>query len=170
MLKRLLIAFIILLLLFLFVVKRGAGAQNMVIAQTPPEGAILLLNLPSVYVLPTSPFYPLILIWEQLRLFLATTPEERTALFLSLTERKMAETVGLLESSRAGKQKGESIQSLLDNYQEYFNQAYRFYALVQDPQKREELYWELQKQGKNFELFRSFLEKAGVQVEWKIPL
>lgn len=172
MFKRFLIAFIILLLLFLFLAKRGAGAQNIAFTQTPPEGAVLLLNLPNVYILPTSPLYPVILFWEQLRLLLATTPEERTQLFLLLAETKMAETVRILEDKNGRIQEDKRVQVgvLVDNYQEYLNQAYRFFNLVQNPQKREELYWELQKQGKNFELFKSFLEKIGVQVEWEIPL
>lgn len=167
MLKRLLIAFIILLILFLFVAKRGAGAQSVTVTETPPEGAVLLLNLPNVYLLPTSPFYPLALFWEQIRLLLTTTPEKRTELFLLLAETKMVEVVRLQENRNLGEQEGQ-VLGLIQNYQKYLTEAYKFFNLVQDPQKREKLYWELQKQAKNFELFKGFLEKVGIEVEWEV--
>lgn len=90
------------------------------VGPTPPLESILLLNLPRVYVLPDSPLYFLISFWQQTRLFLSLSPEQRQVQLMRLAEYKLAESMALL---KRGKDDPQVVLDTLRRYQDYWNQA-----------------------------------------------
>lgn len=104
---------------------------------------VLTANLPTVSVLPTSPFYDLKRTWENIRLFISRTPEDRLALILKLGEIRLSETVELY--------KEEKISLALSTFEEYkglIEQALQLQTQVTEPKPLQtaQLQIELQKQ------------------------
>lgn len=72
-------------------------------APTDDENPIetsLVINLPSVYVLPDSPFYQIKKYWEGIRYLLTLNVEQKTSFLFGLSEIRLAETLKLLQEQK----------------------------------------------------------------------
>ena len=120
------------------------------------EEAILLLNLPKVYILPNSPLYFLKTLWEGAQLILTSEPEKRGELLLTLAEKRLSEGIVLIKK---GEWQGAS--SVLQKYQGQFDNAQNMLGLVRDIQKYDALRAQISRQLQNQALVVSFLERIG---------
>lgn len=125
------------------------------VGEVAPEESFLLLNLPKVYILPSSPLYSLKMVWEDLQLILASSEEERSRLLFSLAEKRLSETVLTLT------QNGEARQ-ILEKYQMQFQQALGALNLVTDEQSFNEILNLLEKHRLTRKIFNEFLRKKGL--------
>lgn len=62
-----------------------------------PEGAVLAVALPDVYILPDSKLYWLVQLWESIRIIFAEDPQERADLLLEFSKKRLSETYDLLK-------------------------------------------------------------------------
>lgn len=66
-----------------------------------PEGAILAVSLPDVYILPDSFLYWIVEFWEEVQYVLTEDSDERVELMFTFAEKRLAETIKLIEKDRA---------------------------------------------------------------------
>lgn len=81
-------------------------------------GSSLVVNLPEVHVLPTSPLYEVKRSWEHLRLFLSQDPQQKTELLIQFADLRLAEAMKLIESK-----KFDQADILLAEHQTYMDTA-----------------------------------------------
>lgn len=128
------------------------------ITTRPAPELALLMNLPSVYLLPSSPLYPLKEWWEEFRLIINTAPEERTQVLTDLARGHLAEVVALV-------QKGdfEKAAQSLAKYQDLVLELEKYQPLLQD----ERVVWltsQLDQHQEYRQLLDEFLQREGVQL------
>lgn len=114
---------------------------GVVIRMDRPEGAILAVALPDAYILPDSPLYWIVKFWESLTLFIADSPEEKSELLFSFAEKRLAETMKLLE-----KENILQAAANLERYKGQLNQATTAIQDVSDHQVQEQRYSRLEEQ------------------------
>lgn len=114
---------------------------GVVIRMDRPEGAILAVALPDAYILPGSPLYWLVRFWESLTLFIADSPEEKSELLFSFAEKRLAETMKLLEKEHVFQAAAN-----LERYKGQLNEATTAIQDVSDQQVREQQYSRLEEQ------------------------
>jgi len=89
-----------------------------------PEGAVLAVALPDVYILPDSKLYWIVRLWESIRLIFAEDPAERADLLLELSKKRLSETYDLL--------KKDKISIAATNVERYKQQLQQALGIVQD--------------------------------------
>jgi len=89
----------------------------------------LQVNLPSTQIIPGSIFYPTKLFWEEVRLFLSRTPEEKTRFLLHLAEVRLSEVTQLIQN-----QQTPLAQQTLTVYHETLKRAETVYADLEPSQ------------------------------------
>lgn len=127
------------------------------IATEPPEGGILALHLPNVYILPNSPFYFFKKIWEGTQIFLASEDEQRGEVLLSLAEKRLSETFQLLKQGDL-----EGVVATLRLYEGQFSQARGILSVIADEQMQSKLRQLLTEHSQIQALFYSFVKKLGL--------
>ena len=100
-----------------------------------PEGAILAFSLPDVYILPDSKLYLVVKFWESLQLLWADTAEEKSDLLFHFSEKRLAETVQLLEE-----EKSEDAVVNLSRYRGQLSQALSHVAEIEKGAGRKQGY------------------------------
>lgn len=85
------------------------------------------LGLPHVTILPTSPFYPLKLAWEQIVLFFNFSPEKKAEVTLQGAERRLAEVYRLVEEKQY-----EKANQVMERYNEQITTASTMIADLQE--------------------------------------
>ncbi|MCA9392296.1 hypothetical protein KC614_03780 [candidate division WWE3 bacterium] len=81
------------------------NAQSDLAGNLPTKEAEILLqslevNLPSVHIIPGSPLYQIKTAWEQIRVFLAQTPQQKTQVMFELSQARLAESVKLFTQDK----------------------------------------------------------------------
>lgn len=89
-----------------------------------PEGAVLAVALPDVYILPDSKLYWIVRLWESIQLIFAEDPAERADLLLELSKKRLSETYDLL--------KKDKISLAATNVERYKQQLQQALGIVQD--------------------------------------
>lgn len=89
-----------------------------------PEGAVLAVALPDVYILPDSKLYWIVRLWESFQLIIAEDPEERADLLLELSKKRLSETYTLL--------KKDKVSVATTNIERYKQQLQQALGIVQD--------------------------------------
>lgn len=98
---------------FAFDLNSSLSKLGIEMSSSKPEGqkADLLVSLPDVYLLPTSPFYPLKLFYENLRLLFSGSSEKKLKLLLEFSHERLAEGAKLIERGNL-----EEFENALDHY------------------------------------------------------
>lgn len=122
-----------------------------------PEGAILAFSLPDVYVLPDSPLYLLVQVWESLNLLWADTPSERSRLLFLFSERRLAETLSLLQENET-----EYATQNIERYKSQLSQAISNIPEIEDGSARQEGYNQLERQMWFQKAFNSVVKAEGI--------
>lgn len=106
-----------LLIFAAFVLLVAILAPPALAAQSSPS-AVLLFDLPPVYLLPDSPFYFLKTLWEWGRLVWVRTPELRAQLHLYLAQTRLSEAAKMSE-----KGEGLVVEKLMVEYDNHLSRA-----------------------------------------------
>jgi len=128
--------------------------SGITVTTEPPEEGILLFNLPNVYLLPTSPFYPLKIFWENIQLLFQEKPEEKVSFLMGLANQRLSESLKLIQQGQYKKAAGPLVA-----YQERFTQAENLLQLIQDDLWRERLLNLLNEQIQQQEVFAQILKQ-----------
>ena len=88
------------------------------ISSTSPENAQLLVNLPDIYLLPTSPFYPIKLFWEKLRLLFTDSNEAKIRYLFGLSRKRLAEAFELIEEGNL-----EELEDTLERFTKHSDEV-----------------------------------------------
>lgn len=137
--------------------------SGIAVTTKPPEEAVLLFNLPNVYLLPTSPFYPLKTFWENIQLMLREKPEEKVQYLIDLSNQRLSEAFRLIKQGQYQK-----AQESLMAYQERFTQAESLLTLVTNDEWRARVLNLLGEQVARQELFAQVLKSR--ELEQLLPL
>lgn len=126
------------------------------LTSTPAPESALLINLPNVYLLPSSPFYPLKEFWDKFILLLTSTPQERAQILNHHAKTQLAEIVRMIQHGdlqRAG--------LILKKYQENLEKLRRYQNLLTD----EHLQWltsQLEQHAQYRQLLDNLLARRGI--------
>lgn len=129
------------------------------ITTTPAQESALLMNLPNVYLLPSSPLYPLKEFWGEIMLLLNATPEERATIISNRAKGQLAEVVEMVK--RGDLQKASQT---LEKYQQNIEKLQQYQSLLQD----ERLQWltsQLQQHQEYRQLLNQFLAREGANLK-----
>jgi len=100
-----------------------------------PEGAVLAVALPNVYILPDSKLYWIVQLWESIQMIFAEDPQERADLLLELSKKRLSETYNLLKKDNVADATGN-----IERYTQQLRQALGIVQELPDSRMQQERY------------------------------